>query len=338
MWKLFFLLLPFVKVLYDFMNGVPRNSILIQQINPFKVQPGFQNLSIGLGGNYWGPIFQAIFTVKDEANNQFSASAGDYLFFWLSNKNPYLPQIILITLVSISTFYFLRRFFEAIRFEVIRRIDRKSSIILAKEKINFRSVEIYISNRFYGTPFTGGVLKPYICIPHETYTKMKSEEVTAIIAHELGHIRKFDVIFTILIQFIGDFFWFIPGYRWLSRQIDQLGELVADQFVTKKGVRGEHLASALITLKEIENTPNNFILYSAFFREKSLLKIRIKSLLGEAYELKERFGWNYRSVRIVFSIWIIKAVMISSLGGNHSITLKTPEDFAKNVSNYLNLK
>lgn len=157
---------------------------------------------------------------------------------------------------------------------------------------------------------------------------LSKEELNAVLKHELGHIRQFDLLVTILIQVLGDFFWFVPGYRWLSRKIDRLREIVADQWAVTNGAIPEVLASALVRLKEIPETNDRFILYSDFFREKSLLKIRVKRLIEENFEKAPRFGWQYKWVRYAMTVWIASAVMFTTIGGNHTTAeLKNPEWF-----------
>ena len=138
-----------------------------------------------------------------------------------------------------------------------------------------------------------------------------------MIAHELGHIRQMDLPVTVAIQFLGDLFWFVPGYRRLSRRIDRLREIVADQWAVRSGIQSALLASALVKLKEIPETSDRFILYSAFFREKSLLKTRVEKLVEVDKEKPSRFGWQIPAVRYVVSFWILIGTMASSLAGNH---------------------
>ncbi len=138
-------------------------------------------------------------------------------------------------------------------------------------------------------------------------------------------MRQFDLAVTIAVQMLGDLFWFIPGYRWLSRKIDRLREIVADQWAVRSGIEPPLLASALIKLKEIP-APDRFILYSAFFREKSLLKFRVQRLLGEGKERAPRLGWQFKWVRVVVAFWILTAVMTATFGGNHRTDkIKNPE-------------
>ena len=120
---------------------------------------------------------------------------------------------------------------------------------------------------------------------------------------------------TIAIQILGDLFWFVPGYRWLNRRIEQLREIVADQWAIGNGANPEFLASALLTLKETSSANKRMILYSAFFKEKSLIKLRIQKLLGKNCGKPPRFGWQYKWVRYVASMWITLVVILSTVGG-----------------------
>lgn len=337
-WKLSLLTLPFIKVLYDFFGAIPKTSILLQNIDPFKVQPGMQRFAIGLGASRWGPQFTFDFTVKDAQNNRLSASMGDYLFFWLKNKSSTLPSALLFFMLGVSLLLLARRLSNATKFEILRKKDRKNSQQLFTIKVDFRKVDIYVSPEFQGTPFTGGFFRPYICIPAETHSLLNEEEISATIAHELGHIRQFDVVSTVLVQFLGDIFWFIPGYRSLSRKLDRMKELVADEFAVKTGAKPEYLASALLKLKEAP-TSGKFILYSAFTRESSLLKIRVQRLLGETREKSQRLGWNYVLVRVVFSVLIIAAALNSTLAGNKEVAIeKAPQGLFKDIVDFFGLE
>lgn len=132
----------------------------------------------------------------------------------------------------------------------------------------------------------------------------------------MGHVRYYDLLITVLIQGLGDLFWFIPGYRSLSRKIDRLREIAADSWAISSNVAPYSLATALLKLKEIPGSTNNLILYSALFREKSLLKERVERLLGNTKEKRPRFGWQNRWFRFAVTIFISAVVLNSVFGGN----------------------
>lgn len=328
-WRLFLLSLPFAKVVYDCLRGLPVDSVLLAGLDPFSLPPKHQLLQIGAGVTKWGPTFNVIFSVRNAEGKEFASSIGDYLAIWLNHK--FGSEFLVVILSSVgavaSTLLFIR-IWNAIKFEQRRRLDRHVAKQLRIERLDLRSVDVYCTTAFSGTPFTGGIINPYICIPEDSFSKLSQGEMDAVLKHEMGHIRHFDLLVTLLIKMLGDIFWFVPGYRWLSRHIDRIREIVADQSAISQGASAAELASALVKLKEIPEPNERFILYSAFFREKSLLKDRISRLLGSKIERSPRLGWQNRWVRFVFTFWIATAVLFTTIGGNHSTAeLKNPEWF-----------
>lgn len=326
--KLFLLSLPFAKVVYDCARGIPANSISLTNIDTFSLPPKHHILTLGSDFTKWGPALSLKFSSTNLDGKQYAESIGDYLAQGLNRSlGPTLPTIALGLVLLISAALLSRRLILGIRFERERRADQILSPSLRKVTLWPRTVEIYVSHHFTGSPFTGGIFKPYICIPAEARAKLDAEELEAVIAHELGHVRQFDILVTIAIQALGDFFWFIPCYRLLSRKIDRLRELVADQWAVRSGAEPALLASALTKLREIP-APKGFTLYSAFLREKSLLKLRVQRLLGDAPEKSPRFGWQNKWIRLAATVWIFTAVMTATFGGNHSVqNVKNPEWF-----------
>ncbi|MEK7690995.1 MAG: hypothetical protein AAB425_08240, partial [Bdellovibrionota bacterium] len=132
---------------------------------------------------------------------------------------------------------------------------------------------------------------------------------------------KCDLLWTLAVQILGDIFWFVPGYRFLSRKIDRLREILADEFAVKSGAKPEHLASSLLALEEVSVGQFQSVVYSAFFRERKILQIRVSRLIGGksagAHRRKPRF-W----LRLWVTAWTAGAVMIATFGGNHDVKVQ----------------
>jgi hypothetical protein len=319
-WKLLLLSFPFLKLVYDCLRGIPAQSVLFSHVDPFALPPNSQILTVGVGFDFfWGPILNVNFAVKDPGGTELAASVGDYVVFWLHRTlGSEIPLLILAFVIGVSVSLLCGRIAHVLSFERRRKAGRPQAVSLRRQRVGAREVDIYISESYSGSPFTGGIVKPYICFPAAAHRELSAAEIEAVIAHEIGHIRQYDVVFTAIVQILGDIFWFIPGYRWLSRKIDRLRELVADQSATRSGIAPVTLASALVKLKEMPVAASREpILYSAFFREKSLLKLRVQRLLGDGMDRPARLGWGYRWARPVVTIWIFSAVMMATFGGNH---------------------
>jgi Zn-dependent protease with chaperone function len=318
-WKLFLLSLPFVKVIYDFLKGVPRSSILVTNIDPYSLPPGVQKLSIGLGLNNFGPQLKALFTIQDFYGNEYGASIGDYVVYWIARNFGYhIPTYFVYGVFMVAALLLLRRLYSAMKFEWQRVFDRQKSTTYQTKQLLFRKIDIYFSHSFTGTPFTGGVFRPYICIPRDAAENLSEKELNAVIAHELGHVQQFDVLVTVFICAVGDIFWFVPGYRWLCRHLERMRELIADQRAIRAGIAPENLATALIKLKEMSIAEESVL---AFFREQSLLKLRIENLLGRLNEEPPHWLWRNMLCRLFITFWLVGAVLNSNLGGNHPTNL-----------------
>jgi Zn-dependent protease with chaperone function len=324
-WKYTLLLLPFIKVVWDLsIRGIPESSILYAGIDPLSLPPKSQTLTIGTGASQWGPIFHFVFTSHDPiAHHTYSTSVADY-FFALFNRFFGEYSIVLIGAVaaSFSLILVMRRIFDWVRFELNRREHRRADLSLKSIPLLFRAVDVSVSSFYSGTPFTGGIFRPYICIPKSTFALLTEEETSAVIQHELAHIRQLDLVGTFFIQLLGDLFWFIPLYRGLSGKIDRLREILADDAAVHAGAARADLASGLLKLREWQQTSGQTVLYSAFFRERSLVKTRIERLLGLETDAAERMGWNHLWVRIVILFWTAGGVMSATLGGNHEVSVQ----------------
>lgn len=327
-WKLFLLSLPFIKIVYDFIRGVPEKSVLFSGVDPFSLPPKHQILSIGAGFDGWTPYLSTVLSVDALDGNTYNSSIGDYFLIWIHRTfGREVPLAIVLFVLLVSFTLLVIRVIQYYKFEKSRRKDRASLLAVRTQKMGLRTVDIYISPNFSGTPFTGGIIKPYICLPEEATKKLSYDELNAVIGHEMGHVRYYDLLVAVLIQALGDLFWFVPGYRWLSRKLDRLREIVADGSAVSTNIEPQFLASALLKLREISAGNDKAILYSAFFREKSLLKERVERLVGNVRERKPRFGWQNRWLRFGVTVFISVVVLNSVFGGNvnNEVVMKAPK-------------
>jgi hypothetical protein len=313
--------LPFVKILWDlFYTRVPENSVIYAGYDPLTAPAHGNMVSIGAGFSEFGPALNlAMFEVTAANGKRYTLGVADYLFALVSKYLGHnMPYLVLTGALVVSLFLLSRRVLVAKRFENERRSYRLKDRTLDRLKCGGREVDLYASAHFEGTPFTGGILKPYICFPENAYRSLSDDQREAVIQHELGHVRQWDLLGTWFVKVMGDLFWFVPFYRVLSRKIDCLREILADQYAVSSGVAREALASSLLALESSKMGSSEFVIYSAFFREKKLLKIRVEKLLGADQGKRSRFGWDWPWIKIPATALVVSTVLFATLGGNHS--------------------
>src|SRR6185369_2951125 len=127
-WKVFFLSLPFLKIVYDAIRGLPADSVLIAGIDPFALPPNHQYFMVGAGFSTWGPIFNAVFGVRDLQGTEYAASVGDYLAIWLNRQfGPGIPLAVVSLVLGVALAFFSIRIVHALKFERRRREDRANA-------------------------------------------------------------------------------------------------------------------------------------------------------------------------------------------------------------------
>jgi hypothetical protein len=320
-WKLFLFASPFVKIIWDLIyTRIPENSVVYSGFDPLKAPSHGNIFSIGAGLSEYGPRFNLMmFEVTTPDGKKYTLGIADYLFSlmskYLGHKS---PSIILGAALAVSLFLLVRRIWAAKEFESVRSERRTNDKTLGQLFCGNRKVDIYRSSHYAGSPFTGGILKPYICFPDSAFESLSDEQRQAVIQHELGHIRQWDLLGTWFVKIMGDLFWFVPFYRSLSRRIDRLREILADQYAVSAGVARESLASALLALESSKTENQDTVIYSAFFREKKLLRLRVEKLIGQNKERAPRFGWSNPWLKVPAAAFIVVGVLSATLGGNHS--------------------
>lgn len=151
----------------------------------------------------------------------------------------------------------------------------------------FRSVNVRISDQIKN-PLTYGIFKPVILLPKDTDFTDR-ENLMYIITHEMVHIRRFDVLYKIILTFSVCVHWFNPlvwvMYYVANRDI----ELACDEAVVRKlGIEhGSSYAMTLILMEEKKKRRtlfnpaySGFSRYAIQERVKSIMKIKKISVIS----------------------------------------------------------
>ncbi len=100
------------------------------------------------------------------------------------------------------------------------------------------------------SPICAGWWRPVVFLPTALITRMAPELIEVLLAHELAHIRRHDYLVKTVQSIIEALLFFHPVIWWLTRNIDQEREQMADALAAKMTDQPKHLACALAALAE----------------------------------------------------------------------------------------
>ncbi len=168
-------------------------------------------------------------------------------------------------------------------------------------------------------PTVIGVLRPMILLPATLTTGLTTDELSAILSHELAHIRRYDLWMNLLQRVIESLLFFHPVVWFLSRRLSAEREICCDDLVVRCGHEPLHYAGALLRMAELCAMPKqwNALTLAASGPSESLLEHRIIRLINLRPTPRlqmSRIGICFVMVAIV-SAWAIPALNLFSSAG-----------------------
>jgi uncharacterized protein (TIGR03435 family) len=116
-----------------------------------------------------------------------------------------------------------------------------------------RAVRVLISTRI-DVPSAVGWLRPVILLPPATAMGLTPQQLEAVLAHELAHIRRHDYVVNILQMVVETMLFYHPVVWWTSKQIRLERELCCDDLAVRCCGDALCYARALTTLEQLRAT------------------------------------------------------------------------------------
>ncbi len=144
-----------------------------------------------------------------------------------------------------------------------------------------RPVRVLISSIADG-PSVVGWLRPVLLLPAATVLGLSPEQLEAVLAHELAHVRRYDYLVNMVQMLIETLFFYHPAVWWISRRIRLERELCCDDIAV--GISGDAVgyARALVSLERMRVASPRVALGAALGAKDGPLLYRIERLLGVA--------------------------------------------------------
>ncbi len=103
-------------------------------------------------------------------------------------------------------------------------------------------------------PMAVGCLRPVILMPVSVLARLPQDQLEMILAHELGHVRRFDYLFNLLQVLVETLLFYHPAIAWMSRRVREEREHCCDHLVVRICGRPATYARALANL-EVMRSP-----------------------------------------------------------------------------------
>jgi hypothetical protein len=306
------LAVPLVKAAVELARGVPQGSYLWARLAGEAREVGTFQVGLGITAPAV-PVIHLSFGARVHGAS-LPQSLADGLAVILSRRaGAWLPATLGILLASAGALglaiWFLRGWRAARREAEMVRTARCVEV----RRLGPRRVRILRGRDLAEVPCAGGLARPWIWFPEETYQALEPDEREAVIAHELAHLRWFDGAMLTAIGALRALLLFVPGTAWLTRRVGLELELAADQ-AALRATSATALATALVRVAELAARQSGPAPSLGLLQPGSVLGARVLRLLGPPVRAEAR-SWKVRAACAIGVLMAVAAVMRANLFG-----------------------
>ncbi|MCB9760190.1 MAG: M56 family metallopeptidase [Alphaproteobacteria bacterium] len=133
----------------------------------------------------------------------------------------------------------------------------------------------FAQTRSLSTPGVVGLWRPLILLPTSVLSGLSPDQLEAVLAHELSHVRRHDALVNLLQCVIEVALFFHPAVWWVSRSVRMEREHCCDDHAARAVGSGVRLARALAALESVGPAPQLMVAGTG-----GLLALRVRRLLG----------------------------------------------------------
>jgi beta-lactamase regulating signal transducer with metallopeptidase domain len=170
-------------------------------------------------------------------------------------------------------------------------------------------------------PTVIGWLKPVVLLPASALASLAPDQMEAILAHELAHIRRHDYLVNLLQTVIETLLFYHPAVWWLSRRIRAERENCCDDLAVSLCGDPVAYAAALAELEGLRSTCSDLVLAAT----GGSLLARVRRLLGAPTHAGRAPGWLAAGLALLVVISMSAGVVVrAALIGEPQSALVAP--------------
>jgi len=188
-----------------------------------------------------------------------------------------------------------------------RRMARETGCVLRATldelatKLRVRRVVTLLESALVEVPTVLGWLRPVILLPASALTGLNPDQLRAILAHELAHIRRHDYLANILQTVVEILGFYHPAVWWVSSRIRIERENCCDDLAVQVCGNSLQYARALTSMEEIRHSRSDLALAAS----GGSLMARIARLLGRPAVDDRRFAWLPGLVALLLVVAVV---------------------------------
>ena len=181
---------------------------------------------------------------------------------------------------------------------------------MPKPKVKNKNVQL-LESALINVPMAIGYLKPVVLLPLGALNGVPTQQMEAILAHELAHIQRRDYLMNMIQSLLEVIFFYHPVVWWLSRNIRIERENICDDIAITITGNTMEFAKALTNIQEI-NLSAPGLAAGLSGKNKNRLVNRIRRLAGKP-KLHSGFaeGFIAASILVISLIGLSAAAMIT---------------------------
>ncbi len=188
-----------------------------------------------------------------------------------------------------------RRMVRAVEAPLQRRLDE----LMTRLGVH-RAIELFES-ALVEVPTVVGWLRPVILLPASALTGLSPDQLEAILAHELAHVRRYDYLVNIVQTIVEILGFYHPAVWWVSRRIRVERENCCDDLAVHVCGSSLQYARALACMEEIRHTGTDL----AVAATGGSLVTRIARVLGRPVADDRRFAWLPGLITLLLVVSIV---------------------------------
>lgn len=131
-------------------------------------------------------------------------------------------------------------------------------------------------------PTAIGFWKPTVLLPHWALRDLSDRDLTAVLLHELAHLRRRDDWTNLAGKLLGAVFFFHPAVWFVQRRLELEREMACDELVLAKTGNRHAYAECLVSLAEKSFARRGVAMAQAIIGHAKSTAIRLTRILGPA--------------------------------------------------------